>query len=139
MQLQSNNNSRRDQFKGTAIVYKTDRDELDIDTADFQLDFAAETDRKQLRAYHLRRLKQDKMPHVPRDALHRGIAVVVGTGASPNYVVQWLSLLIRHIKKNELVIGTTRNGKFLTQSYIPGKRVRKRKAWARKRPFVIQL
>jgi hypothetical protein len=125
--------------KGTAIIYRTRRDELDINSADFKVDICAATQPKQFRAYRLQRQKAGKsLPIISANALHRDIMLIVGAGASPNFVVSWLYRIITEIKNNKLVIGRKVNGSFATERFDPKKKIRKRPAFIKKR-FVIQI
>jgi hypothetical protein len=127
------------QIKGTAIIYRTHRDELDINSADFKVNIGAATHPKQFRAYRLRRQKAGKpLPVISADALHRDIMLIVGAGACPNFVISWLYRIITEIKNNKLVIGIKPTGKVATERFDPKKKIHRRPAFIKKR-FVIQL
>ena len=126
-------------IKGTAIIYRTCRDELDINSADFKVDIGAATQPKQFRAYRLRRQKAgEPLPVISADALHRDIMLIIGAGACPNFVVSWLYRIITEIKNNKMVIGKKANGKIVTERFDPGKKIHKRPP-PTERPYVRQL
>jgi hypothetical protein len=135
---QPNNNPRRDRLSGTAIAYSFNRDEVNVNSADFDVDFGAETDREQLRACRLRRQKAGKsLPPASDYPLYQDIMVIIGAGASPNYVVHTLYRLIREIKNNEMVIGRKRNGRFVTEPFNTEKKYSPRRT--KHEPFVRTL
>jgi hypothetical protein len=112
---------------------------LDIDSADFEVDVGAESNPKQFRSFRLKRQKRGKSaPRILDNALHQDIMLLVGAGASPNFVVYWLQQIISEIKKNELAIGRKADGKIITEPFDPDKKIRKRSV-PRKRPFLFQL
>ena len=126
-------------IKGTTIIYRTHKDELDINSADFRVDVGGERNLKQFRAYRLRRKKSGKpLPRLSADALHRDIMLIVGSGATPNFVVTWLHRIITEIRNNKLVTGIKADGRISRERFIPGKTFYKRPAFIKKR-FIIQL
>jgi hypothetical protein len=139
-QKQSNIRTKQNsRIKGTAIIYRTHRDELDINSADFRVDIGAATHPKQFRAYRLRRQKAGKpLPVISADALHRDIMLIVGAGACPNFVISWLYRIITEIKNNKLVIGIKPTGKVATERFDPKKKIHRRPP-PNERPYVRQL
>ena len=136
---QSNIRAPNGRIKGTAIIYRTHRDELDINSADFRVDIGAATHPKQFRAYRLRRKKTGKsLPIISANELHRDIVLIVGAGACPNFIVSWLYRIINEIRNNKLVTRIKPTGKIATEWFDPEKKIHKRPAFIKKR-FVIQL
>jgi hypothetical protein len=75
-------------YEGTTIVYRTDEGLLDIDSADFEVNVGAESNRKQFRSFRLKRQMAGKsVPRILDNALHRDIILLLGSGASPNFVI----------------------------------------------------
>ena len=63
--------------------------------------------------------------------------VIIGAGASPNYVVHTLYRLILEIKNNGMIIGRKRNGRFVTEPFNTEKKYSPRPK--KHEPFVRTL
>jgi hypothetical protein len=103
----------QDTFEGTGSIYALSEHypDPDVFTADYLIDFGADTWPEQMRAARLRRRQRGKRPHrLPRTSARHQILVVFGPEVSPGQAVKELKRAVKSIERDGLLIGRDRFG-----------------------------